>query len=107
MGADDGLRGGHDLAGSHQARGQRLVQFKSGTLALKIIAALGASGLPASRLELEITEAVLMRDNEAALALLRPLRAIGERIGLEDFVTGYSPLRYRQRFPLAKNKHQR
>ena len=46
------------------------VQFKSGTLALKVIAALGASGLPASRLELEITEAVLIRDDDAALAIL-------------------------------------
>ena len=44
------------------------IQFRSGTLALKVMAALAASGLPASRLELEITEAVLIRDDEAALA---------------------------------------
>src|SRR5262249_26990302 len=49
------------------------VQFKSGTLALKIMSALAASGLPASRLELEITEAVLIRDDEAALAILHQL----------------------------------
>src|SRR5882724_9523900 len=50
------------------------VQFKSGTLALKVIAALAASGLAASRLELEITEAVLIRDDDAALAILHQLR---------------------------------
>ena len=83
------------------------VQFKSGTLALKIIAALAASGLPASRLELEITEAVLIRDDEAALVILHQLRAIGVRIALDDFGTGYSSLRYLQRFPFDKIKIDR
>jgi diguanylate cyclase (GGDEF)-like protein/PAS domain S-box-containing protein len=78
------------------------VQFKSGTLALKIIAALAASGLPANRLELEITEAVLIRDDEAALAVLHQLRDIGVRIALDDFGTGYSSLSYLQRFPFDK-----
>src|SRR6266478_6780134 len=70
------------------------VQFKSGTLALKIVAALAASGLAANRLELEITEAVLIRDDEAALAILHQLRGIGVRIALDDFGTGYSSLSY-------------
>ncbi|MCK1540933.1 EAL domain-containing protein [Bradyrhizobium sp. 147] len=83
------------------------VQFKSGTLALKIMAALAASNLPASRLELEITEAVLIRDDEAALAILHQLRAIGVRIALDDFGTGYSSLSYLHRFPFDKIKIDR
>jgi EAL domain-containing protein (putative c-di-GMP-specific phosphodiesterase class I) len=53
------------------------VQFRSGSLALKVIAALAASRLPASRLELEITEAVLIRDDDTALAILHQLAASG------------------------------
>jgi diguanylate cyclase (GGDEF)-like protein len=83
------------------------VQFKSGTLALKIVAALNASGLAASRLELEITEAVLIRDDETALTILHQLRAIGVRIALDDFGTGYSSLSYLQRFPFDKIKIDR
>jgi diguanylate cyclase (GGDEF)-like protein len=83
------------------------VQFKSGTLALKIVAALAASGLAANRLELEITEAVLIRDDEAALAILHQLRGIGVRIALDDFGTGYSSLSYLQRFPFDKIKIDR
>jgi diguanylate cyclase (GGDEF)-like protein/PAS domain S-box-containing protein len=83
------------------------VQFKSGTLALKVIAALAASGLPASRLELEITEAVLIRDDDAALAILHQLRTIGVRIALDDFGTGYSSLSYLKRFPFDKIKIDR
>jgi diguanylate cyclase (GGDEF)-like protein len=83
------------------------VQFRSDTLALKVVAALAASGLAAGRLELEITEAVLIRDDEAALALLHQLRAIGVRIALDDFGTGYSSLSYLQRFPFDKIKIDR
>ncbi|MEH2626811.1 diguanylate cyclase (GGDEF)-like protein/PAS domain S-box-containing protein [Bradyrhizobium sp. AZCC 1719] len=83
------------------------IQFRSGTLALKVMAALAASGLAASRLELEITEAVLIRDDEAALAILHDLRAIGVRIALDDFGTGYSSLSYLQRFPFDKIKIDR
>jgi diguanylate cyclase (GGDEF)-like protein len=83
------------------------VQFKSGTLALKIVSALAASGLPANRLELEITEAVLIRDDDAALEILHQLRAIGVRIALDDFGTGYSSLSYLQRFPFDKIKIDR
>ncbi|OIQ68892.1 cyclic di-GMP phosphodiesterase Gmr [mine drainage metagenome] len=83
------------------------VQLKCQTLALKVAGALAASGLPASRLELEITEAVLIRDDEAALAILHQLRAIGVRIALDDFGTGYSSLSYLQRFPFDKIKIDR
>jgi EAL domain-containing protein (putative c-di-GMP-specific phosphodiesterase class I) len=83
------------------------VQFKSGTLALKVIAALADSGLAADRLELEITEAVLIRDDDTALAILHQLRDIGVRIALDDFGTGYSSLSYLQRFPFDKIKIDR
>ncbi|HYS85566.1 MAG TPA: EAL domain-containing protein [Bradyrhizobium sp.] len=83
------------------------VQLKCQTLALKIIGALAASGLPASRLEIEITEAVLIRDDEAALAILHQLRTIGVRIALDDFGTGYSSLSYLKRFPFDKIKIDR
>jgi diguanylate cyclase (GGDEF)-like protein len=83
------------------------VQFRSDTLALKIVAALAESGLAASRLELEITEAVLIRDDDAALAILHQLRGIGVRIALDDFGTGYSSLSYLQRFPFDKIKIDR
>ncbi len=83
------------------------IQFRSDTLALRIVAALAASGLPASRLELEITEAVLIRDDDAALAILHQLREIGVRIALDDFGTGYSSLSYLQRFPFDKIKIDR
>jgi diguanylate cyclase (GGDEF)-like protein len=83
------------------------VQFKSDTMALRVVAALAASGLAASRLELEITEAVLIRDDDAALAILHQLRAIGVRIALDDFGTGYSSLSYLHRFPFDKIKIDR
>ncbi|MET0722594.1 MAG: EAL domain-containing protein [Tardiphaga sp.] len=83
------------------------VQFKSQMLALKVMQALATSGLCASRLELEITEAVLIRDDEAALAILHQLRAIGVRIALDDFGIGYSSLSYLQRFPFDKIKIDR
>jgi diguanylate cyclase (GGDEF)-like protein len=83
------------------------VQFRSGTLALKIVAALAQSGLAANRLELEITEAVLIRDDEAALEILHQLRTLGVRIALDDFGTGYSSLSYLQRFPFDKIKIDR
>jgi diguanylate cyclase (GGDEF)-like protein/PAS domain S-box-containing protein len=83
------------------------VQLKCQTLALKITAALASSGLSAGRLELEITEAVLIRDDETALAILHQLRAIGVRIALDDFGTGYSSLSYLKRFPFDKIKIDR
>ena len=83
------------------------IQFKSETLALNVATALAASGLAPGRLELEITEAILIRDDEAALVLLHQLRALGVRIALDDFGTGYSSLSYLQRFPFDKIKIDR
>jgi diguanylate cyclase (GGDEF)-like protein len=83
------------------------VQFRSPSLALNVAAALASCGLPASRLELEITEAVLIRDDEAALEMLHQLRELGVRIALDDFGTGYSSLSYLQRFPFDKIKIDR
>ena len=83
------------------------VQFKSKALALKVAGALARSGLSAHRLELEITEAVLIRDDEEALTTLQQIRELGVRISLDDFGTGYSSLSYLQRFPFDKIKIDR
>jgi diguanylate cyclase (GGDEF)-like protein len=83
------------------------IQFKSETLALNVATALATSGLAPGRLELEITEAILIRDDEVALALLHQLRELGVRIALDDFGTGYSSLSYLQRFPFDKIKIDR
>ena len=83
------------------------VQLKSPTLALRITGALAASGLAPDRLEIEITEAVLIHDDETALEILHQLRAIGVRIALDDFGTGFSSLSYLKRFPFDKIKIDR
>jgi diguanylate cyclase (GGDEF)-like protein len=83
------------------------VQFRSETLSLKVATALTESGLDPRRLELEITEAVLIADDDAALATLNQLRALGVHIALDDFGTGYSSLQYLQRFPFDKIKIDR
>ncbi|MFZ5736499.1 MAG: bifunctional diguanylate cyclase/phosphodiesterase [Pseudomonadota bacterium] len=83
------------------------VQFRQPSLALLVASVLGASRLPANRLELEITEAVLIHDDDAALSTLTQLRALGVRISLDDFGTGYSSLSYLQRFPFDKIKIDR
>src|SRR5215470_7604907 len=83
------------------------IQLKCQTLAIRIASALASSGLKPDRLELEITEAVLIRDDVAALAILHQLRDIGVRIALDDFGTGYSSLSYLKRFPFDKIKIDR
>jgi diguanylate cyclase (GGDEF)-like protein len=83
------------------------VQFKSQTLALTVASALAKSGLDPQRLELEITEAVLIADDEAALTTFAQLRELGVHIALDDFGTGYSSLRYLHRFPFDKIKIDR
>jgi diguanylate cyclase (GGDEF)-like protein len=82
-------------------------QFRSRTLPLKVAAALARSGLSPDRLELEITEAVLIQDHETAIETLNQLRALGVSIALDDFGTGYSSLSYLHRFPFDKIKIDR
>ena len=76
-------------------------------MVLDVIAALGASGLSAHRLELEITETVLLQDTEATVATLNQLRELGVRISMDDFGTGYSSLGYLRKFPFDKIKIDR
>ena len=83
------------------------VQFRSETLSLKVASILAETGLDPRRLELEITEAVLIADDDAALATLNQLRELGVQIALDDFGTGYSSLQYLQRFPFHKIKIDR
>ena len=83
------------------------VQFKDQSLELTVIGALAAAGLPAGRLELEITESILIRDHDAALVKLSQLRELGVRIALDDFGTGYSSLSYLQHMPFDKIKIDR
>ncbi|WP_292448390.1 EAL domain-containing protein, partial [Mesorhizobium sp.] len=82
-------------------------QIKSGGFARSVIAALAFSGLPASRLELEITETVMMDESDSVLRTLGQLRGLGVRIALDDFGTGYSSLGYLRRFPVDKIKIDR
>jgi diguanylate cyclase (GGDEF)-like protein len=79
-------------------------QFDTGDIVEIVAAALDASGLPANRLELEITETTLLKNNERTLTLLFRLHALGLRIALDDFGTGYSSLSYLRTFPFDKIK---
>jgi len=83
------------------------MQFGSGALEADVQAALEASGLPAERLELEITESVLLSDSATTLATLHRLRSLGAHIAMDDFGSGYSSLSYLQRFPFDKVKIDR
>ncbi len=76
-------------------------------LARLVAAALGAAGLAPSRLELEITESVLVRDGPSVARVLNELRAIGVRIALDDFGTGFSSLSYLHRFSIDRIKIDR
>jgi diguanylate cyclase (GGDEF)-like protein len=80
------------------------VQFRSTGLISDVIGALGASGLPAERLELEITESVVLRNSAQNMFILGRLRELGARIALDDFGTGYSGLGYLRDFQFDKIK---
>jgi len=79
-------------------------QFRSGELMDQVRGALRAANLPAERLELEITETVLLQNTAYIHATLDELRAMGVRIALDDFGTGYSSLLYLRRFPADRIK---
>ena len=83
------------------------IQFRHGDLAGLIHSILLETGLPAQRLELEITEGVLVEDFNRALAILRRLKALGVRVAMDDFGTGYSSLSYLKAFPFDKIKIDR
>jgi diguanylate cyclase (GGDEF)-like protein/PAS domain S-box-containing protein len=82
-------------------------QFLRGDLRALVADILSQTGLPPHRLELEITEGVLMDDTEAAIVTLRELRELGTRLVLDDFGTGFSSLSYLQRFAFDKLKVDR
>jgi predicted signal transduction protein with EAL and GGDEF domain len=82
-------------------------QFRHADLGREILSVLKETGLPADRLELEITESLLIDDPDRVLATLKYLKDAGVRISLDDFGTGYSSLSYLQRFPFDKIKIDR
>jgi diguanylate cyclase (GGDEF)-like protein/PAS domain S-box-containing protein len=83
------------------------LQFKTGSLFQSVRDALSMSGLPPTRLELEITETLLLDKSEQVLSTLHALRALGVRIAMDDFGTGYSSLSYLRSFPFDKIKIDR
>ena len=82
-------------------------QFLSGTIVQAVRQSLEKHGLPAYRLEVEITEGTLMQESELVLSQLRILREMGVGVALDDFGTGYSSLGYLWRFPFSKLKIDR
>lgn len=80
------------------------VQFKNANLVHTVALALSDSGLPARRLELEITESVLLGNSEENVRTLRALKDLGVSISLDDFGTGYSSLGYLRSFPFDRIK---
>ena len=82
-------------------------QFHAGTLELDVVTALSASGIAANRLELELTETILIEDRQQTVETLHNLKALGVGISIDDFGTGYSSLSYVNRFPINKIKIDR
>ena len=75
------------------------VEFQRGHLVARVQSVLEATGLPPSRLELEVTESVLLEDAEGALVIMQALKDLGVRLSMDDFGTGYSSLGYLRTFP--------
>jgi len=83
------------------------VQFNKGNLVSTVIGALASSGLPASRLELEVTESILLDTSDSNIGILNQLRELGVRIAMDDFGTGYSSIGYLRNFRFDKIKIDR
>ena len=83
------------------------LQFRAGNVLAQVMEVLKQSGLPARRLELEITETLVLEKSDQVLATLHALRALGVRISMDDFGTGYSSLSYLRSFPFDKIKIDR
>lgn len=83
------------------------VEFQRGDLVERVQAALVASGLPAARLELEITESTLLEEADQALRTLERLKGLGVRLAMDDFGTGYSSLSYLRAYPFDALKIDR
>ena len=79
-------------------------QFIYEDIVEQVKAVLDKTGLPARRLELEITEGMLMRDEQAAIDILNRLRSLGVQLAIDDFGTGYSSLSYLRQFEVHKLK---
>ena len=82
-------------------------QFEGGELCTVLQRALGASGLPARLLVAELTESMLIRDADAALAMMHEIKALGVSLSIDDFGTGYSSLSYLKRLPIDELKIDR
>jgi EAL domain-containing protein (putative c-di-GMP-specific phosphodiesterase class I) len=80
------------------------LQFSKGNLVSTVVSALASSGLPGSRLELEITETILLEKTDRNISILNQLRGLGVRISMDDFGTGYSSIGYLRSFPFDKIK---
>jgi diguanylate cyclase (GGDEF)-like protein len=80
------------------------IQFRERGLALQVVAALAKSGLHPPRLELEVTERLLLEDNDSTLSTMQQLNNLGVALSLDDFGTGYSSLNYLRKFPFHKIK---
>lgn len=83
------------------------MQFNNPSLSLQVVSALQRSGLPAQRLELEVTESVTLDGNEHTLATIDQLQSLGIHLSLDDFGTGYSSLSYLKKFPFDTLKIDR
>ncbi len=83
------------------------LQFQQADFVERVAAVLAAAQLPATLLELELTESILLRDADEALQRLTALHRLGVRLAIDDFGTGYSSLGYLKRFPISKLKIDR
>ncbi len=103
------LRAWHDAGFDHLSVSVNLsaVQFRQQGLLDTVTRALAEAGIPPGKLELEITESVLMGDTEGTIATLNGLSNLGVRLSIDDFGTGYSSLGYLKRFPVSTLKIDR